>query len=190
MWLLFIFLFLICIGLLTYYLFLLQEQYRYFSKRGIPTPPFHFFLGHLKTLWTTTSIHRQLENWTQQYGNIYGIYRGSVPNFIVSDPDFLQEVFIKQFSSFSGRREVLTKTFPHNVFSSWGAPWRRHRHIINPTFSAAKMKLMSPLINGCIDNAIEKLADYANQNNECNIYVYYKRLTMDVICKILRFFYN
>jgi len=192
MWFLPVFLFLICIGLLTYYLYLLQERYRYFTKRGIPTPPFHWLFGHLETLWNTTIFHRQLESWTKEYGKVYEIYQGISPTFVVSEPDFLQEVFIKQFSVFPGRREVLTGTFAHNIFSSSGAPWRRHRHIINPTFSAAKLKLISPLINECIDNAIEKLADHANKGDEFNIYLYYKRLTMDVICKHKkeRFFSN
>ena len=80
-------------------------------------------------------------------------------------------------------REVLTSSSSRNVFSLSGAPWRRHRHVINPTFSAAKLKLMSPLINGCISNVMEKLADHVKNDNEFNIYLYYKRMTMDVICK-------
>ncbi|CAF3375164.1 unnamed protein product [Rotaria socialis] len=180
---LFLVLFLICIGLLGYYFFLLQQLHRYFSRRGIPTPPFHFFFGHLKTLWNTPAFHRQLESWTKQYGQIYGIYQGTTPTFVVSDPDFLQEVFVKQFAAFQGRREVLRGIGVHNVFSSSGAPWRRHRQVINPTFSTAKLKMMSPLINECIDDLMEKLDTHVKNANEFNIYLYYKRLTMDVICR-------
>jgi cytochrome P450 len=173
----------VCIGLISYYLFLLRQRYKYFSQRGIPTPPFRFFFGHLKTLWNSASFHRQLESWTKEYGKMYGIYQGTVPTFVVSDPDFLQEVFIKQFVVFQGRRNVLASGTVHNVFNSSGAKWRRHRHVINPTFSAAKLKMMSPLINGCISNVMEKLADHAKNDSEFNIYLYYKRMTMDVICK-------
>ncbi len=176
-------LFLVCIGRTTYYLFLLRQRYRYFSRRGIPTPPFRFFFGHLKTLWNAASFHRQLESWTKQYGKIYGIYQGTVPTFVVSDPDFLQEVFVKQFSAFHGRRDVFADNRIRNVFSSSGAQWRRHRHVINPTFSAAKLKMVSSLINGWISNVMEKLADHVRNGSEFNIYLYYKRMTMDVICK-------
>ncbi len=75
--------------LLIYYIFLLQKRYQYFSQRGIPTPQFQFFYGHCKTLWNVPSYHCQLESWTKQYGKIYGIYEGSVPISVVSDPDFL-----------------------------------------------------------------------------------------------------
>ena len=81
------------------------QRYQYFSQRGIPTPPFRFFFGHLKTLWNVPSPHRQFESWTKEYGKIYGIYEGTLPIFVVSDPDFLQEAFIKQFSVFHARKK-------------------------------------------------------------------------------------
>jgi hypothetical protein len=180
-----IILLLVCIGLTTYYFLPLRQRYQYFSRLGIPTPPFHFFFGHLKTLWNSKSFHRQLESWTKEYGKIYGIYQGTVPTFVVSDPDFLQEVFVKQFAAFSGRTDLFASGRIQNVFTSSGATWRRHRHIINPTFSAAKLKLMSPLINGCITNVMEKLVDHVTSGSEFNIYTYYKRMTMDTICKYI-----
>jgi cytochrome P450 len=180
-----IILLLVCIGLTTYYFLLLRQRYQYLSRIGIPVPPFHFFFGHFKTLWNSTSFHRQLESWTKEYGKIYGIYQGTVPTIVVSDPDFLQEVFVKQFVTFSGRNEFFANSKIQNVFTSSGAKWRRHRHVINPTFSAAKLKLMSPLINGCITNLTEKLIDHATSGSEFNIYTYYKRMTMDVICKYI-----
>lgn len=183
--LLFIILLLICIGLMTYYYLLMRQRYQYFSQRGIPTPPFHFFFGHFKTLWSAASFHRQLEIWTKQYGKIYGIYEGRVPTFVVSDADFLHEVFVKQFSVFHGRNNIFASNRFLNVFSSSGSAWRRHRHVINPTFSAAKLKLMSPLINGCIHDVMEKLVDHVRDGNEFNIYLYYKRMTMDVICEYI-----
>ncbi|CAF1362239.1 unnamed protein product [Adineta ricciae] len=176
-------LFLILFNLTFYYLFLRKLRYQYFHRRGIPTPPFRFFFGHMKTLWNVPSFHRQLESWTQQYGKIYGIYQGATPTFVVSDPDFLQEVFVKQFLNFPARREILAGNRFKNVFSSAGATWRQHRHVINPTFSAAKLKMMSPLINGCITNAMEKLSNHAESGEDFNIYTYYKRMTMDVICR-------
>jgi cytochrome P450 len=186
---LFLILFVVCIGLTSYYLFLIRQRYQYFSERGILTPPFRFFFGHFKTLWNVKSFHCQLESWTKQYGKIYGIYQGTIPTFVVSDPHFLQEVFVKQFSVFQGRRDVFAGNRVPNVLTSSGAKWRRHRHVINPTFSAAKLKLMSPLINGCINDLMEKLVDHVTNSTELNIYLYYKRMTMDVICKYTLTFY-
>lgn len=173
----------IFVGLLIYYLSLLQQRYQYFSQHGIPTPRFQFFFGHVKALWNVASYHRQLDIWTKQYGKIYGIYDGTVPVFVVSDVDFLQEVFVKQFSVFSARKTNLLEHIVPSMLFAFGSKWRRQRHVINPTFTAAKLKAMSPLINGCISDLMKKLPDHAENGDEFNIYLYYKRMTMDIICK-------
>ncbi|CAF1225228.1 unnamed protein product [Didymodactylos carnosus] len=127
---------------------------------------------------------RKLQTWTKQFGQIYGIYEGTIRVYIVSNANFLQEVFIKQFSNFYARKGVIqTNTQLVNLFTSDGATWKRQRHVINPTFSAIKLKEMAPLINDCINQLMNKLQTYADKNEEFNIYELYKRMTMDVICR-------
>ena len=169
--------------LLAYYIFQLQQRYQYFIQRNIPTPPFQFFFGHMRVLWNAELFHRQLESWTKEYGKIYGIYEGTTPMFVVSDADFLQEVFVKQFSVFRQRKRTLLDGKLHDLFFNSGAKWRRQRHVVNPAFTAVKLKGMSPLIKGCVTDFMKKLSDHAENGNEFNIYSYYKRQTMDVICK-------
>ncbi|CAF3553223.1 unnamed protein product [Rotaria socialis] len=61
--------------------------------------------------------------------------------------------------------------------------WRRQRHATNPTFSSAKLKLMSPLVSGRIEAMLNKISTMTTtQHKEINMYELYKRLTMDVIC--------
>ena len=114
--------------------------------------------------------------------------KGTRPIFIVSDPDFLQELFIKQFPVFAARKSDLPGILAPNIGVLYGLTWRRHRHIINPTFSAAKLKAMSPLINGCISDLMKKLPEHVDNGKEFNIYLYYKRMTMDVICEYKHFY--
>jgi cytochrome P450 len=80
--------------------------------------------------------------------------------YVVSDVDFLQEIYIKQFASFHSRRVPFImkqvagqKT---HLLAAHGATWCRQRHVINPTFSTTKLKLMSPLVNHCIQNLMNK----------------------------------
>jgi hypothetical protein len=86
--------------LIAIYLWIVNNRYDYFKRHGIPGPPHRFFFGHYKTLWSAKLYSKQLQEWTHQYGPIYGIFAGSRPMYVVSDVDFLQEVYIKQFSSF------------------------------------------------------------------------------------------
>src|ERR1700733_6571562 len=82
------------------YLWTINSRYNYFKRHGIPGPPHRFFFGHYKTLWSTKSFSKLIQQWTRQYGSIYGLFAGTQPMYVVSDVDFLQEVYIKQFSSF------------------------------------------------------------------------------------------
>lgn len=105
--------------------------------------------------------------------------------YIVSDANFLEEVYIKQFSSFHSRRGTILDRIRSNsgasLFSAHANQWRRQRHIINPTFTTLKLKTMTSLMNKCIESFMLKVSEM--NGNEFNIYEMYKRLTMDVICK-------
>jgi cytochrome P450 family 13 len=173
------------IFLLVVYFGTLKSRYNYFVRRNIPGPPPQFFFGHLLKLWKAPLSFLQIQDWTRRYGSIYGLFEGTHPIYIVSDVDFLQEVYIKQFSSFHSRRtNFLSRIHNSNgahLFSAHADQWRRQRHVINPTFSRAKLKIMTPLMNGCVQSMMIKV----DEMNDCefNIYALYKRLTMDVICK-------
>ena len=175
----------IVICLFVFYLWILKSQYDYFIHRNISGPPSRFFFGHYLTLWNTSSYSRQIQEWTRQYGSIYGLFEGTRPLYVVSDIDFLQEIFIKQFSIFHSRRLNfyinILKSNGVNLFTAQDSQWRRQRHVINPTFTALKLKTMAPLMNKCIDSMMMKFSQM--NGNEFDIYPYYKRLTMDVICK-------
>ncbi|CAF3497399.1 unnamed protein product [Rotaria socialis] len=178
-----ILLLLICICALAAYLWALKSRHDYFVRRNIPGPRPKFFFGHYLTLWNTPSYSRTIQGWNRQYGPIYGLFEGTRPMYVVSDVEFLQEVFIKQFSSFHSRRNHFLQSILQkkgsNLFSAKANQWRRQRHVINPTFTTLKLKTMTPLMNKCIESMMSKL----NETNckEFNIYVMYKRLTMDVI---------
>jgi cytochrome P450 len=169
------------------YLWTLNSRYSYFKQRGIPTPPYCFFFGHYKTIWSTSLLTRQLQTWTRQFGSIYGLFEGTRPVYVVSDVEFLHEVLIKQFSSFHSRRlPFIVQTSSGkkvHLLGASGAVWHRQRQVINPTFSSAKLKLMTPLVNGCIEALMKKLLVESEEQEEFNIYMLYKRLTMDVICE-------
>ena len=176
------------ISLIIAYLWTIYHSYDYFKRHGISGPPHRFFFGHYKDLWSSKSFSQLIQQWTQQYGSIYGIFEGTRPMYVVSDVDFLQEVYIKQFSSFHSRALpiLLRLQTGHKVhlLAAIGARWRRQRHVINPTFSSVKLKLMLPLVNQCIDAMFKKVNQLMDdKQTEMNIYNLYKRMTMDVICE-------
>ncbi|CAF3726003.1 unnamed protein product [Rotaria socialis] len=150
----------IVVCVVAFYVWTTNNRYDYFKHRGISEPAHRFFFGHYKMLWSAKSLSKQLKEWTGQYGSIYRLFIGTTPMYVVSD-------VIKQFSSFR---------------SPFGSRWRRQRHATNPTFSSAKLKLMSPLVSGRIEAMLNKISTMTTtQHKEINMYELYKRLTMDVI---------
>ncbi len=169
------------------YVWMFKTRFDYFKRSGVPGPPPLFFFGHYLTLWSLPDLSEQLRRWTRQYGSVYGLFEGTRPMYVVSDADFLHEVFTKQFTAFNGRSlPFLMKTVKgHQVhmFGADGLTWRRQRHVINPAFSPAKLRLMSSLVSHCIQSLMNKVKSMEKQGEQFDVYGLCRRLTMDVICK-------
>ncbi|CAF1157375.1 unnamed protein product [Adineta ricciae] len=162
------------------------RDYQYFKERGIPTPPFNFLFGHLLKMWSADSFAHQLQKWTVQHGKIYGIFAGSSPIYIVSDVDFLEQVFIKQFSNFYRHATDVTE---HTVTKSKrglliasGNQWRRQKQIVGSIISTG-MKQMNSLFDKCINDMLVTLETSTNTDNEeFNIYPLYKATFWNMAC--------
>ena len=59
--------------------------------------------------------------------------------------------------------------------------WKKMRTILSPWFSSSQLKSVVPIINVCVDETMDKLSKYAQNENEFNIYEILEGLTMDAI---------
>lgn len=174
----------ILLVLIVAYLWYIRSFYEFFSKLGIPGPKPVLFFGNLLDVFKDRRLSLNIQQWTKKYGRIFGYYEGHTPILVISDPDVLQDIFIKSFSKFHSRR-----LFPLadqngkqvNLFFATGLRWKRQRFIINPTFSSAKLKQMTPLIHRSIGILMKKMDEEYRNGQAFDIYGYFKRLTMDVI---------
>jgi len=176
----------IFLSLLAIYLLHIKQCYSFFKKLGINGPQPTFLLGNLADFVRTKRVSISIQNWTSQFGRIYGYLEGHTPVLVVSDPDLLHNIFIKHFSKFHSRRQFPLEdrrtTKGVHLFSATGDEWRRQRAIINPTFSPLKIKRMLPMIRDCMSIFINKLEETRNNASEgFDVYRLYKSLTMDLI---------
>ena len=170
--------------LLTIYIRIIQRSYEFFKRFNIPGPSPTFFLGNFLDIGKIKRQSVAIHQWTEKYGRIFGYFEGHTPILVISDPDILQEIFIKSFSNFHSRR-----TFPlenrhekeMHVFSAIGLRWKRQRYVINPTFSSAKLKQMAPLVHRATIRLLNKMAEEEQHNQPFDIYTYFKRYTMESI---------
>ncbi|CAF3820441.1 unnamed protein product [Rotaria sordida] len=164
---------------------LIRRKYDYFKSANIVGPSPTFLFGNLLEIWKASHYSGQLESWTRKYGKIYGIFEGTLPIYVVSDVDFIEEVYIKQFSNFNTRRPffflLADQEKRMHLGNSNAVKWRRQRHIINPIFSKAKLVSMIPLIIKSIDEFLDIIALYADRNVDVDVRSMYTRLSMDVL---------
>ncbi|CAF3771395.1 unnamed protein product [Rotaria sp. Silwood1] len=133
--------------LIIWYLWYIQKAYNFFIRLNIPGPPPMLFFGNFLEIVKHGRQSNAIKQWTDKYGQIYGYFEGYTPILVISDPDVLQDIFIKSFSNFHFRRESLVAD-PHakevSVFSAIGLRWKGQRFVLNLTFSSLKLKQMSP----------------------------------------------
>jgi hypothetical protein len=85
------------------------SQRKYWKSLGVIGPEPDIFWGNLKPLLNTDYPPPfQFRDWTAEYGKTYGIYEGGRRVLVTSDLDLLQDVFVKKFDHFHGRKVMKT----------------------------------------------------------------------------------
>jgi cytochrome P450 len=174
---------LLCI-IVVAYLWHIRKVYDFFIRLNIPGPPPILFFGNFLEILKKRGSSLAIKQWTDKYGHIFGYFEGHTPVLVVSDPDVLQDVFIKSFSKFHYRRPspfADQQSKDVSLFNAVGLRWKRQRFVLNPTFSSAKLKQMSPLINCSVKMLMNKMTEQCDRGEPFDIYAYYKRFTMDTI---------
>ncbi|KAM9376748.1 thromboxane-A synthase isoform 2-T3 [Pholidichthys leucotaenia] len=174
-------LFLTFLGLLYWYsVYPFSILSRYGIKHPKPVPFFgNLFLFHQGLYGPITDI-------VKKHGKVCGYYLVRRPVVVVADPDMLKQVMVKDFSSFPNRmnNRFVTKPISDSLLMLKNEQWKRVRSILTPTFSAAKMKEMVPLINTAIDTLMNNLNVKAESGEAFDIHKCFGCFTMDVIASV------
>ena len=81
----------------------IRKRESYFINRGVPGPAPTFLFGNLGEIFLNDGP-LQLVKWTKEYGKTYGIMEGGIRTLVTSDLDILNDVFVKKFANFHGRK--------------------------------------------------------------------------------------
>ncbi|XP_054156812.1 cytochrome P450 3A9-like [Oppia nitens] len=106
---------------------------------------------------------------------------------LIADPDVAKQILVKDFQYFSERPDFFFSfnrpVMNGSLIKSRGQRWKQIRSVVTPTFSSAKLRTMTPLIDDSV-NMFLKLVDKqqsTNGGNDFNIYNLFQGLTADVI---------
>lgn len=179
---------LVCVVLIIVYCVLfVRDRHNYFKCNNVPGPDITYLFGHLNILCSVTSYSRQLQYWTEQFGEIYGIFEGAQPVWISSNVEFLQEIYVKHFSCFNTRKpEMLTRNTDNSVvhlFDAKGSTWKRQRYAFISLFTPVKLQRTSIATYAYIDYFLTTLHQKLNNNREFDIIPLYQELAFSIGCR-------
>uniref|UniRef100_A0A1I7TA16 Cytochrome P450 n=1 Tax=Caenorhabditis tropicalis TaxID=1561998 RepID=A0A1I7TA16_9PELO len=175
---------LVILAISTYYLY----QWTFWKRRGVPGPWGVPVFGKSGTMLDdTVPPPLVIQKWTQKYGKIFGFMEGAQKVMVISDPDLVQEVFVKQYDNFYGRKTNPVQGDPDkdkdiNIVGAQGFRWKRLRTITAPAFSNNSIK---KVLSTMEDSSQEFLKHLESKHGEAvNMHLFFQEYTMDVIMRI------
>ena len=125
----------------------------------------------------------------EQYGSVFGIYMGTIPFLVVSDPEIAKIVTIKEAKNFTDINtfKVNQRFFKDSFITKKGQEWKNGRNLVTPCFTTKKIKEIYPQIKKSaapyfenIDNLIEQ-----GKNDEVDLKKFAKGFSLDVVGKFV-----
>ncbi|XP_050390242.2 cytochrome P450 3A24 [Patella vulgata] len=159
----------------------LHRHFNQFHRLGIRGPRPSLVCGNLAEL-LQKGQHQAIQDWTSEYGRIFGYFEGYTPVITVGEPDLLKDILVKDYPNFKRRKSFpLAPKKSLGLFLEEGDQWRKSRSLLTPAFSSGKMKQMFSIMNDCTDLMITNLDEKADRSESFDIYSMFQCLTLDVI---------
>ncbi|KAK0045228.1 cytochrome P450 3A12 [Biomphalaria pfeifferi] len=104
---------------------------------------------------------------------------------LTRDLNILRQVMVKDFNNFVDRAVIIASNSPveKGVFFLGGQDWKRVRHVITPSFSTGKLKLITNFINESGVKLADVLASYAKSDDLLDIKHVMGQFTGEIIAR-------
>ncbi|KAM7448474.1 Thromboxane-A synthase [Porites harrisoni] len=119
----------------------------------IPGPRQWPYIGNLPDVIKYGGMHSMLWEYFQRYGRVYKMGFGRRPTIVITDPEMIKQITIKEFPKFQNRWfPEVNPPMSSFLFIAKDDQWKRVRTTLSPTFSATKA---SDVLTGKLTEAAE-----------------------------------
>ncbi|XP_026810291.1 probable cytochrome P450 6a13 [Rhopalosiphum maidis] len=162
----------LCTIIVTVTYYFSVSTFKKWEKLNVPyvrpiTPLFGNFLnvvvGKYHPLELYNKIYYELAG--HRYG---GLFQMRTPYLMIRDPEIINDVLIKDFSTFSNRgiySDFSVNPLSNNLFFMENPQWKTIRNKLSPAFTSGKLKIMYDQIKECSKLLMENIDKELKENN-------------------------
>lgn len=160
-----------------------RREHCFFKKHGIPGPEPDLFSGN----WLQLKENRLqvMDGWIKRYGKIFGFYAGEKPFMVITDTELIKQCFVREVNTAYYRPPPLVREekLQSSLIRLQGEEWKKIRAKLNPIFTPAKIRMLTPIVQNCVDQMMEVLDETVTKGEAVDIDNVSRGYSMDVITK-------
>ncbi|GFR81489.1 cytochrome P450 [Elysia marginata] len=129
------------------------QTHKYWKKLEVRGPPPVPFFGNIPELFDpAVGFRAAVKRWQGIYGRVFGIFFFRKPVLVVTDPEVIKQILIKDFNMYVdryvvGEGKLQNPLLQLTVFFAQGSTWRRLRKMMTPSFSGTKLRFLTARVN-------------------------------------------
>lgn len=150
--------------------------------KNLPGPKGAPVVGNLFRL-DLPNLHRQIEQWADEYGDVYCLDVGVRKQLVVTRPSMIQAISLDRPDTFARAKSldrILRDGGVHGVFNAEGEEWKRHRNVVAKGLDVRHLQKFYPSLEQKVERLYQKWKKNAEEGSIFDIQKDLLRFTVDV----------
>lgn len=152
------------------------------SKKDLKGPKGYPLVGNIPVL-DLPNLHRQVEEWEKEYGDLFRLDLGYTSHIVVTRPSLIQKISAArpdEFRRLKKMSDVIKYGGVHGVFNAEGEEWKLHRKIIAKGLDVRHQREFYPSMVIVLERLYRKWDQLAESGEPYDIQQDLFRFTVDI----------